>query len=222
VLKHTCFARAARDRADIALPCGSSATGLGSDRLSVRGQSCEVRRVDKTLILRCPCGGEHRCDCKSTAINFAARLLDRFSGQAVRDADELVPDLRDDEAAEYGALRDAFLRQETQRYRSVERARRAAADDKLSQGGECVYCVLSADGKLKIGTSSNVEKRFDTLQTSASVKLTLLLTLPGGTELETTLHRRFAHLRESGEWFTYADEIRYFVEGAAFYKSSLT
>ena len=98
------------------------------------------------------------------------------------------------------------------------RIRKAAVDERTSQGGEVVYFVSSADGKLKIGTSANIEKRFDALQTSASVKLTLLLTIPGGTDLETELHRRFVHLRESGEWFQHTDELRHFIEGAAFYK----
>lgn len=79
----------------------------------------------------------------------------------------------------------------------------------------------SSDGKVKIGTSANIEKRLDALQTSASVKLTLLLTIPGGTDVETALHRRFVHLRESGEWFVFAEEIQHFIEGAAFYKSNL-
>jgi molecular chaperone DnaK len=46
----------------------------------------------------------------------------------------------------------------------------------------------------------------------------LLLAIPGGVSMETELHRRFAHLREGGEWFTLSDEIRHFVEGAAFFK----
>lgn len=137
---------------------------------------------------------------------------------SVAQADPLVESMSDDEAALYGTLRDSFLRAQMIRHRTVESVRKAAVDERTSRGGEVVYFVGSADGKLKIGTSANIEKRFDALQTSASVKLTLLLTIPGSTDLETELHRRFAHLRESGEWFQHTDELRHCIEGAAFYK----
>jgi hypothetical protein len=45
------------------------------------------------------------------------------------------------------------------------------------------------------------------------------LTIPGSVELETDLHRLFKSYHLSGEWFNYADEIRHFVSGAAFYKN---
>jgi hypothetical protein len=139
--------------------------------------------------------------------------------RSVADADLLVDTMTDDDATQYATVRDAFLRAETARQRTVERIRKASADEKTSQGGEVVYFVGSADGKIKIGTSSNIEKRFDALQTAASVKLTLLLTIPGGSEVETELHRRFANLRETGEWFEGTAELRHFIEGAAFYKA---
>lgn len=169
----------------------------------------------------CACGSEQTCTCPQQPVNFAARLIDRMStvgASSVAQADPLVEAMTDDEAALYGTLRDSFLRAQMIRHRTVERVRKAAVDERTSQGGEVVYFIGSADGKLKIGTSANIEKRFDALQTSASVKLTLLLTIPGGTDLEAELHRRFAHLRESGEWFQHTDELRHFIEGAAFYK----
>lgn len=169
----------------------------------------------------CACGSDQTCTCPQQAVNFPARLIDRMSvvgAASVAQADPLVEAMTDDEAALYGTLRDSFLRAQMIRHRTVERVRKAAVDERTSQGGEVVYFVSSADGKLKIGTSANIEKRFDALQTSASVKLTLLLTIPGGTDLETELHRRFVHLRESGEWFQHTDELRHFIEGAAFYK----
>ncbi len=152
-------------------------------------------------------------------LNYAAqltKLLEANSFSSVADTDSLVHAMSDDEAASYGMLRDSFLRKQMTRHRAIERARKAAIDS--SRGGEVCYFIASEDGKLKIGSSGNVEKRFDSLQTSASVKLTLLLTIPGGIELETELHRRFVHLRETGEWFRYTEEIKYFIEGAAFYK----
>ena len=87
------------------------------------------------------------------------------------------------------------------------------------QGGEFVYFVSSEDGRIKIGTSANVEKRLEALQTSSATRLSLLLTVPGGVDMETELHRRFKHIRESGEWFKGTPELRSFIEGALFYKS---
>jgi hypothetical protein len=170
----------------------------------------------------CPCGTEQSCSCPAVAINFTAQLVDRMlavDAHSVAQTDPLVEGFTDDEAALYGTVRDAFLKAQHIRYRTIERVRQAAVDDKTSQGGEFVYFVSSEDGRIKIGTSANVEKRMTALQTSSAVKLTLLLTIPGSTDLETELHRRFTHLRESGEWFTAAPELRFFVEGAAYYKA---
>ena len=97
--------------------------------------------------------------------------------------------------------------------------KKASADEKTSQGGEVVYFVLSGDNRIKIGTSANVEKRLEALQTSSATRLSLLLTVPGGVDMETELHRRFRTIRESGEWFKGTPELRSFIEGALFYKS---
>lgn len=145
--------------------------------------------------------------------------MDAVGAINIAQADVLVAEMNDRDVAAYGTLRDEFLKKQTIQQRTIERVRKAAADERTSQGGEVVYFVGSADGKVKIGTSANIEKRFDALQTAASVKLTLLLTIPGGSEVETELHRRFANLRETGEWFEHTDELRHFIEGAAFYKA---
>jgi hypothetical protein len=169
----------------------------------------------------CLCGVAATCACQDVPTNFAARLCDAMraaQADSVSKADLLVDAMPDGDVAQYGTLRDAFLSQQLAKHRSVERVRRAAADERTSQGGQVVYFVASDDGKLKIGTSGNIEKRMADLQTSAATKLTLLLTIPGDTALEADLHRRFKHLREAGEWFEYTLELRYIVEGAAFYK----
>lgn len=169
----------------------------------------------------CTCGAASTCACKDVPINFAARLHDVMAtakAASVSQSDLLVDEMADADVAQYGTLRDAFLSQQLSKHRSIERVRKAAADEKTSQGGQVVYFVASDDGKVKIGTSGNIEKRMADLQTSAATKLTLLLTIPGDTGLEADLHRRFKHLREAGEWFEHTLELRYFVEGAAFYK----
>lgn len=176
----------------------------------------------KSLAYTCACGVEQTCACPPIQINYQARLIDMMDAakaSSVAQADVLVAEMNDRDVAAYGTLRDEFLKKQTIQQRSIERVRKAAADERTSQGGEVVYFVGSADGKIKIGTSANIEKRFDALQTAASVKLTLLLTIPGGSEVETELHRRFANLRETGEWFEGTAELRHFIEGAAFYKA---
>lgn len=167
------------------------------------------------------CGAANTCACEEQPANFAGKLIAKMEAGALRsvaDADTLVADMDDAEAVKYGELRDEFLKAEQVRSRNIERVRKAAADERTSRGGEVVYFVGSEDGKVKIGTSAHMEKRLEALQTSSASRLRLLLTIPGGVSMETELHRRFAHLREGGEWFTLSDEIRHFVEGAAFFK----
>ena len=206
--------------------CGVAPRRVKVDQLDVGGvvvSTTEQRRQKcSAAAYTCTCGLEQSCVCPVVAVNFAARLHDRMRDdgvQTVADADAFVSTLTDDEAMQYGTLRESFLCAQDKHYRSIERVRKAAADEKTSQGGEVVYFVYSEDGKVKIGHSANIEKRFDALQTAASVKLTLALTMPGDSTLETRLHQRFAHLRESGEWFRADNELRHFIEGAAFYKS---
>ena len=142
-----------------------------------------------------------------------------IGAKSVADSDVIVDEMTDDDVTSYGTLRDSFLHALTTKTRSIERIRKASADDKTSLGGEVVYFVANEQGLIKIGTSANVEKRMDALQTSSPSKLTLMLTVPGGVELETLLHRRFKHLRESGEWFNGTKELKTFIEGATFYKT---
>jgi hypothetical protein len=69
---------------------------------------------------------------------------------------------------------------------------------------ELVY-VLGAPGgsTVKIGRTTNLAKRFADIQSMSPVPLTLMWSHPGGHELETRLHRRFAEQRIHGEWFTF-------------------
>lgn len=80
-------------------------------------------------------------------------------------------------------------------------------------GGECVY-FMTAGEFVKIGKATgSPEKRRRTLQTGCPFSLQISAYLPGGYELEATLHRRFGHLRcrESGEWFKNEGELSAFI-----------
>lgn len=57
------------------------------------------------------------------------------------------------------------------------------------------------DLPVKIGKANCVKGRLSTLQTGHYTDLELLLTLPGGYEVERELHNRFADKRVRGEWF---------------------
>ena len=60
---------------------------------------------------------------------------------------------------------------------------------------------------VKIGYTCNIGSRLDGIQTGNHLPVRLLGTVPGGPDLERTLHRRFACLRLQGEWFRWDDEI---------------
>lgn len=82
--------------------------------------------------------------------------------------------------------------------------------------GHCVYFaqVRWRDGTLgpiKIGYTKNLPVRMTalwrTLYDRRAPRLLVLLTLPGGKDLEAEYHRRFDHLRIEGEWFEAGDDL---------------
>ena len=72
-------------------------------------------------------------------------------------------------------------------------------------------------GVLKIGKSSNVDKRLKTLQTASPVKLNLLMTIEYDDDLERRIHRHREDYRSHGEWFysckPVKDFMRAYVDG---------
>lgn len=72
-----------------------------------------------------------------------------------------------------------------------------------------VYFITTADEQfLKIGVSVDVESRLKNLQTSQPSRLRLVGIIEGDEDVEAQWHRRFRHLRQSGEWFRYAGDLR--------------
>lgn len=71
---------------------------------------------------------------------------------------------------------------------------------------EVVYFVAGGDF-IKIGYTSCIEKRFSSLDASVPFDIALEATVPGDRELETSLHRAFAHERVKGEWFRRSDRL---------------
>lgn len=72
---------------------------------------------------------------------------------------------------------------------------------------ECVYVIGTPSSQtVKIGRTIQIKKRLADIQRMSPVPLEVLWTHPGGRELETNLHRRFASLRSHGEWFTFTED----------------
>lgn len=69
-----------------------------------------------------------------------------------------------------------------------------------ADGSQIVYYVLRRDGMIKIGTSANFAARLIALGYQHG-PLSVLLTHCGDHEREREMHRQFAHLRVTGEWF---------------------
>lgn len=71
---------------------------------------------------------------------------------------------------------------------------------------EHVYLIGSSDARLvKIGRTGDTNRRLATIQRMSPVVLSVLWQTPGGSALESALHRRFRERRSHGEWFDFGD-----------------
>ena len=68
---------------------------------------------------------------------------------------------------------------------------------------EYVYFLraVSGEGAIKIGSSSDVESRLRLYMMWANVPLDVILTIPGGIELERNIQNCFADCHSHCEWF---------------------
>ncbi|WP_199197432.1 GIY-YIG nuclease family protein [Chroococcidiopsis sp. CCALA 051] len=73
--------------------------------------------------------------------------------------------------------------------------------------------MLNTDSNaIKIGKARDLDKRLKSLQTSSPATLQLLKAIQvtgekEAAEMESKLHRRFTHLRITGEWFKAEKEL---------------
>lgn len=82
---------------------------------------------------------------------------------------------------------------------------------------------IRCEGFVKIGISSDPEQRLKNIQRSGNgtlapklIDLTtaeIVVTTPGSFSTESQLHKKFAHLREVGEWFRIDDELTAYIDG---------
>lgn len=75
-----------------------------------------------------------------------------------------------------------------------------------------VYFIESKSGLIKIGRSNRPHARFKAIKSMSPEELTLLGTIPESVVTESQLHKKFAHLRQHGEWFSDSPELRDFIE----------
>jgi hypothetical protein len=88
-----------------------------------------------------------------------------------------------------------------------------------------VVYFLRCEGLVKIGKSTygSLASRIESLQTGCPKTLVLVGLLPDKsytfsksvTAYEFKIHKRFAHLRKSGEWFEWNSEIATFLQESA-------
>ena len=77
-----------------------------------------------------------------------------------------------------------------------------SASEQSQPASHKVYFVEAVStGLVKIGWTSNLEKRLYALRRGNAVELVLLKCIPGDRAVEAALHRRFRAYRVRGEWF---------------------
>lgn len=76
-----------------------------------------------------------------------------------------------------------------------------------------VYFLQSGqDGPIKIGYTTDIQKRIKALQTAHPFPLKLLLVINGNVDDESKLHKKFNSLRFCGEWFSPDEKLLQYIE----------
>lgn len=78
-----------------------------------------------------------------------------------------------------------------------------------------VYFILNpSSNTVKIGQSKDANRRFCEIQANTIDQLRLMkvVEIEGFHTEEQVLHKRFSHLRIKGEWFSYTDDLKSFIE----------
>lgn len=67
-----------------------------------------------------------------------------------------------------------------------------------------IYLIGAENGLVKIGISSNVERRIVRIRLISPVAIKLLFSIPvpNAVSVERELHKQFSHKRQHGEWFS--------------------
>lgn len=77
------------------------------------------------------------------------------------------------------------------------------SDDTTSKYTDAITYVIKTDAYYKIGCTTNIAQRIQSLKNGCPTEITLLFTIDKN--VETELHRMFASKRIRGEWFALDD-----------------
>jgi hypothetical protein len=75
-----------------------------------------------------------------------------------------------------------------------------------------IYFIGFKTTHIKIGYTSDLNRRIKELQTGCPFKLKVLATMQGDSQTEAGLHLMFASKRAVGEWFRAHGDLEYFVK----------
>jgi hypothetical protein len=78
--------------------------------------------------------------------------------------------------------------------------------------GRIYFIQQGENGAIKIGYTTNPEKRLKALATASPYRLHVRLVIEGSKKLEKDLHNKFAQWQLDGEWFEPCQEIMDFIE----------
>lgn len=95
-------------------------------------------------------------------------------------------------------------------------------EKKADKSGSVVYFIqVNQSGPIKIGYSTSVSSRLESLRISSPYDLNLLGTIKGGKSAEQKLHKRFKHLHIRGEWFAPEKELIDYIESVTSQEGAL-
>lgn len=75
-----------------------------------------------------------------------------------------------------------------------------------------IYIIGHETGPVKIGYTTNIEKRLQAIQTGYPYKLEIIASFRGGLREESIIHRRYSRSRLHGEWFERTQDIKEFID----------
>ena len=135
---------------------------------------------------------------------------------------EIITPIKEQIIAAAKALNNAYnngVRDEQQRLEGIHEKQSAAQSERRTRASR-VYFMRCAEF-IKIGYTTNVHMRLDTIRKSGGVLMpeglpywttVIAAVIPAGMDHEKELHAKFSHLRHTGEWFTEAPELTEYIE----------
>lgn len=115
------------------------------------------------------------------------------------------------EDAHEGALEVALRVWGCETLEEYEQTHSIAVEAIEDTNGDVYIVQAGRDGPIKIGYSTQFEKRWSGLQTASPIRLYLLARIRGGKDKEEELHIAFGEYRRRGEWFNPGPKLVKFI-----------